>query len=904
MPSSLREEITKTFTRLARLAESRSREQTVVAVPDPRAGRQFGAYEIISRLGSGGMGQVYLALDKRLGRYVAVKFLAPEFVSDQLSLMRLVQEARTASALNHPNILTIFDVGELEGEHFIVSEYVEGTTLRTALETNALNTPAAIEIASQIASALSAAHAAGVIHRDLKPTNVMLRPDGYIKVIDFGLAKRLAPSTNETQLMQAELTRPGTTLGTIEYMSPEQARGDEVDARTDIWSFGIILYEMLAGHRPFEGPTANHVLVAIQDQPLPALPAVKTFPPGVQEILRIALAKKPTDRYHSAADMLQALQTASGDTHSVTHVRIAAPPRRVNRRVEAIVVACVLALLIVSLGVFFWRRAREPLWLRLEPLRQLTFNGRTLFASISPDGKYLAYSVGQAEGQQALYLKQLDSPDEEVKIPAREILYRGLTFDPDSQKLYVVEKDASHMGRLYAMPLFGQHPSAPMLLHIDGPVSFSPSGDQFAYVDVQTAEQRLMLANSDGQHTRVLLSLNRVVMLLRPAWSPDGTRIAVMLFREHPQSTGEAILDLVKLDGSESRRVMPGWQRIGHLRWTPDGKSILTDVGTSAEPNKTQIHQVAVETGVDRVLTNDLAAYTDISLSANAAQITAVKTDSKASVWVSRPNDFTRGDTAPAQAERQASLSWADAQHLILDSRRNGYPNFALLDLETQSFSALTNEKHVEQSAAAVPGSGGKAIVFASNRSGEFHIWRFDSEANKMQQLTFGSSYDEQPSLSPDGKWIVYASYVQDLSHLMKVPASGGQVEQIASYSAQDPQISPDGKWIACSLHDPASGKWSVAVIPFNGSADPRVIPGASAPFRWSPDNSSLTTTRTNANGVSNLWRIPLDGEPPVQLTQFEDESILALAWSPLGDRIACLRANVGADVALFKNAN
>jgi TolB protein len=436
-------------------------------------------------------------------------------------------------------------------------------------------------------------------------------------------------------------------------------------------------------------------------------------------------------------------------------------------------------------------------------------------------------------------------------------------------------------------------------------VSFSPAGDRFAYVELGDVNQRLMLANRDGQHAHALLSVSGgLVMLIRPAWSPDGKRIAVMLFSEHPHSAGEAILDLIDMQGRESRRMMPGWQRIGQLRWTPDGKSIVLTVGADADPNKPQIHQVSIPTGTDRVLINDLAAYSDVSVSANGELITAIKTDSKAVVWVSKRNDFTHGITVPAQAERDPSVAWADGEHLILDSRRNGFPNLALLDLQTQAVSAFTNEHYVEQAVATVPSSAGRSVVFASNRSGEFHIWRFDPDNNQMQQLTFGSNYDERPCVSPDGQWVVYTSWAQNMPHLMKVRANGGPASQIGSYAAEDPQISPDGKWIACYFTDPVSGKWSVALVPFAGAGQPKLIAAASTPFRWSPNGASLTTTRTNANGVSNLWRVPLNGSPPVQLTDFEDQSIAAFSWSPSGDRLACMRVNTGADVALFKNTD
>jgi len=782
-------------------------------------------------------------------------------------------------------------------------------TLRTAMERGLITSDLAIDIASQVASALSAAHAAGVIHRDLKPTNVMLRPDGYVKVIDFGLAKRLRPSSAETMTGGRDLTKAGTTLGTADYMSPEQARGEEVDCRTDIWSLGVILYEMAAGSRPFEGPTHNHVLVAIQDYPAPQLPAGKSIPAGLHGVISRALAKKPKDRYGAVAEMLVALQAIAGIVSpSGSRVRIALPARRVNYRRIAAVCA---AVLLVAAGVFGWWKWRQPQWLHLEPLRQLTFNGRTQLDAISPDGKYLAYTVGQPDGQQALYLKQIDSPTDELKIPPRKITYGGLTFSPDNQTLYVMEKDETLVGRLYAVPLLGARPSNPIIVDIDGPISFSPDGNQFAYVQYETdngpgAKQtvsHLIVSSRDGQNRHRLLSASDMIIFRQPAWSPDGKRIAV--FIKHSGVSGWAFLDLVKLDGTESRRQIADWRSIGQPRWTVDGKSLIVGaVTTYSEPSRRyQLHQLSITDGTDHLLTRDLAAYTEVSLPSNGKAVTAVKTDSRAVIWISKPNDFKHGDTVPAEAELNPSLAWADSGHLMVDSRRNGFPNLALLDTQTLSFSSLTSEQFVEQDVAAVPGTGGRSVVFASNRSGYFHIWRFETDSNKLVQLTNGVTYDQRPSVSPDGRWIVYTSWTQNVPHLRKVPAGGGTSIPVGSFNAQDAQISPDGKSIACYLQIPATGKWLTAIIPFDGGGEPQALPEASSQFRWLPDGS-LAAVRTDSNGVSNIWQIPLNGGSPLALTDFEDQSILAFAWSPMADRLACLRAMVGADVTLFKTAN
>ena len=307
----LRAEITRTLLRFAGQPTPDINPRQPEPGEDRRQGATYGTYQILKRLGTGGMGEVYLALDTRLDRHVAIKFLPPTLTADEDILSRFQQEARTASGLNHPNILTIFEVGHHEGEHFIVSEYIQGITLRTALKYDILDLAVTLDLTMQVTSALIAAHSAGVVHRDLKPANIMIRDDGYVKIIDFGLAKlkpatpfRKSPSTSRRD----RPTQPGSMLGTVDYMSPEQARGEDVDERTDIWSLGVVLYEMVTKQRPFGGDTESHLVVEILDKPMP--PCGPEVSPVIRNILARALQKDRTKRYQTADHLYGDLKEA------------------------------------------------------------------------------------------------------------------------------------------------------------------------------------------------------------------------------------------------------------------------------------------------------------------------------------------------------------------------------------------------------------------------------------------------------------------------------------------------------------------------------------------------------------------------------------------------------------------
>lgn len=849
------------------------------------------------------MGDVYLALDTRLGRHVALKFLSYEGTADYSMLYRLQQEARTASALNHPNIVTVYEIGELDGEPFIASEFIDGATLRTAMQRKAIDVSGAIDVAIQVASALVAAHSAGVVHRDLKPGNIMVRPDGYVKVIDFGLAKQIRKAAGP--LGSDLTTQTGSVMGTVDYMSPEQARGGKVDHRTDIWSLGVVLYEMVAQRRPFGGQTDSHIIVSILDTPLPPLPEDRPVPAGLSHILECALAKEPAQRYASASEMLRDLQQISPGSRSGSAIGIGAFDRGspvLARRIFAIaggVLVCIALLLA-------WRWARRgPEWFQIGSVRQLTFNERTLVATISPDGNYLAFVVGEAGGEQTLFLKQIDSSTEEVKIPARRIDYVGLTFSLDSKYLYETEKDESMTGRLYAIPILGSRPSVPLVEDIDGPVSFSPNADQFAFVrfrHIQHAGKEetttaIFISSADGFEKRQLISLSEPTYECI-AWSARGDHIAAILFPNLPGRSGSPTLDLIDRKGHETRKPLPDWRVVGRPFWTPDSKTLILPAANRAQAdNQLQLRQVAVDSGLVHDITVGLTGYKAASLARNGAEIAATKLESSASVWVSRPDDFTRGRTFFAEADLRPSLAWSDQNHLVVNSQRSGYPNLWLLDMRAQGGSSLTNEPFAQQDAAASP--GGKSIVFASNRSGEFKIWRFDKDRAALNQLTFGKNYDEAPALSPDGKWIVYTSWTGNFPHLRKVASTGGDSMQVSSYPARDAQISPDGNWIACYMQDSPSGYWRVVIIPVDGSGTPRPVPGAHSPLRWSPNGKALTSVITD-KGVSNIWSVPLDGSQARQLTHFDEALIQNLAWSPDGTQIACLRMRLGADVELF----
>ena len=895
----LRDEITRTFLRLRNRNPSRlpADEAQTVLKPDGREGTQLGNYRILKKLGAGGMGHVYLALDTRLGRHVALKFLPPELTSDPNMLLRLEGEARTTSALNHPNIVTIYEIVRLGNDVCIASEFVDGATLRTAITRGAMGLDNAIDIASQVASALIAAHAAGVVHRDLKPGNIMIRHDGYVKVIDFGLAKYAEPA-GPGESARSSITRPGNIVGTIDYMSPEQARGEPVDHRTDLWSLGVILYEMVSSRLPFEGPTDSHVMVGILDHPIAPLPKLKALPPGLLRVIERTLAKDRNKRYRSATELLTDLQAINIGPRRPSQVRVPHPRRLPDIR-KILAAAFILGALALTGSVVWWR-TRTPDWFQIGFVRQMTDNGRALLSAISPDGRYLAYVAGDLTGQETLVLRQIDSPAEEVKIGPRKITYSGLAFSPDGQSIYESEKDDTMVGKLYSVPLLGSRSEVPILTGIDGSVTFAPSGDRFAFVnrpDNGREASAIEIAGLNGSGRHKLISFHDWTVLRHIAWS-GRDEIAAFLFNDSPGGNDVGMLDLIDANNArENRRPIPGWRLIGQPVWTADAKGLIVPVATRTEANnQVQIREIAVWSGEVRDVTKDLARYQSLSVSADRNRLAMVKMESRASLWISSGAGFAKGRSVFAEAEDTPALAWTDPTHLAVHSNRTGFPNLMLVDVLNLGRTSLTNEPFVEQGAAAVPGS--KWIVMASNRSGQFHIWKFNPDTNEYVQLTSGSDYDQRPSVSPDGHWVVCAAWPGP--HLRKISISGGPASDLGSFQAKDPVYSPDGRFLACQRRDLKTNRWTTAVFPVDQPDRFRSFPNVQSPVQWLPDGKALASILTEG-GVSNIWALPLDGSPPRKLTNFDDQAISTFAFSPASDRLACIRASQGADVVLFK---
>ena len=610
-------------------------------------GETISHYRILSRLGSGGMGVVYEAEDTTLGRRVALKFLPPELSTETAALDRFMLEARAASALNHPNICTIYAVENADGQSFIAMELLDGQSLDAILAGGPMPLDRVLEISTQLADALDAAHGKGIVHRDIKPANVFVTPRGIAKILDFGLAKLTQGSHDVADMATlghpgtAQLTSPGSTVGTIAYMSPEQARGETLDARTDLFSLGIVIYQLATGRLPFQGKTSAVIFNAILErEPVPAIEVNPALPLKFQEIIGKTLEKDRELRYQSAADLRGDLKRLKRDAGSgrglaTSGSRVEIPvastsstikPASSSRIVTAVrgnklgaTITSLIALVLIAAAAYgiysFLSRGRTAPFENVS-VKKITDTGKASLAAISPDGKYIL-NVKDDNGQESLLLRNVPTDSNTEVVPPALVHYKGLRFSPDGNYLYFIRSEAGSdaLEYLYRAPVLGGTPQK-LVTDIDSNITFSPDGGHFAFLrynDPDEDKYQLIIQSAEGSDEKVLSSGPMSSGVYDPAWSPDGKVIIAGIRQPEGAVSGLILIDAKT--GQPKLFFKASFGILSDPAWMPDGRGVLVLLrDQTSNFTLNQIAFISYPEAKSRLITRDINNYSDLSV--------------------------------------------------------------------------------------------------------------------------------------------------------------------------------------------------------------------------------------------------------------------------------------------------
>jgi eukaryotic-like serine/threonine-protein kinase len=939
---------------------------------------EIAQYRVVGPLGVGGMGEVYLAQDRKLERNVALKVLPPDVTRSEDRVRRFVQEAKSASSLNHPNIVTIYEIGHEPVKsasgpgdslpvHFISMELISGKTLTAKIHEEKSELRTLLGYLAQAAEGVAKAHAAGIVHRDLKPGNIMISDDGFAKVLDFGLAKlteRSGSGAPSEATEAAQHTMDGAVMGTAYYMSPEQVQGKPVDARSDIFSFGCILYEVATRQRPFVAESSVETMHKIlHDKPRPIEELNAEAPAELRRLVRRCMAKSPDQRAQSMKDIaielreiVEEYDSLSSSATSASMIRSGPAPRLPARKPRlALLVGGAVLVGVAGIGFGLWssKRGAKPAAEPFQSMRIVTQTNRgdIKACAISPDGRYLAY-IGGKGNDLTLRVRQIATGSDVEVLPPRSLSIQSPCFSPDGNYLFYLKgkPETPNYHSLTSVPSLGG-PEQERAFDVDSRVTFSPDAKQACFMRgvPQRNYSALFVIDLDTGKERELAAIRPPEQLAgAPSWAPDGKHIAAPLFSQNPELQSTLVLY-----DAESGKRQDFWTRkaavLTEITWLPDGKGFVlagTDVTLGI---RQQLFLLTYPGAAYRRVTNDLNTYTQPSAASGQEAIAAVRSNALTNLYVVPAGGGELRALTSATNPEYSPVGFSAAEGLVFYSAIRGeyMTMFSLPLTGGEPVPMATGNGHVLNGFAT-----GKEVIFNRYDTTEQrqHGWRMNQDGTGLRALTSGAgervldvsrdgrwaTYTQtdstrgvwllsletgttrvlsstglngMASISPDGRSVAVMEFAEDqkglVRNVFKILSTEGGV--VAS-GAQPPlqavgyKWGPDGRSISfIDRADPTSNVYLAGA----GGASPRQVTkfteGRVANFEWSHDGSRLAVVRRIGDSV-NAWVVMADGSQPKQLTNFTTDTVFEVDWTPDDKNIVLSAGRQSSDAVLVRN--
>jgi eukaryotic-like serine/threonine-protein kinase len=851
-------------------------------------GTTVGRFTVEELIGAGGMGEVYAARDSNLGRRVALKILPTSRVTDTERVERFVREARAASSLNHPAIVTIFDSGTDGHVPFLAMELIDGQTLTQWVRAGRNGKVAAV--LTQVAEGLARAHASGIVHRDLKPDNIMVARGGYAKILDFGIAK-----LTERQLVNGAMssdTAPASMLGTAAFMSPEQVEGRSVDHRSDIFSFGCVIYAAFQGRSPFERDSSMKTMNAVvNDDP----PPLSEAPPYLQRIARRCLNKDPDERYQSMKDVALDLREGTTDAGPVA-----------TRRPTLWVWIAAALLFTAILGMAIWIRRPRPRESPQVTMQRVTNSGRVITGAMSADGKYVVHATLDGDTE-TVWVRQIATGTDVRIIPPTDGFYGDMKVSPDGNYVFYgfAPRNDPNVEDIYQIPILGGE-SRKVVGDIDGMFTLSPDGRRIAFRRFSAIKRDYQLLVSDiesGSESLVLKLLYPQVIGGAPAWSPDGRHLTFVTgtFEDLKQPPAIAQLDLTT--GQIERMRTPPWPNVGTITWLPDGSGMIVCAAERQQPE--QIWFIPAGGGPPKKITSDLASYGGVSVTSDSQTLASHRQENSVNLWLvslDHPEKARALTTGLGSYFGTGGVRWISDREIVYTVFGEGGPSLKALDVERGESRQVTRG-YASWNVSVSPDRS--RVAFVSDRTGKLEVWVCDTKGNDLRQVTHGAVGGASVSFFPDNRSLVYISYGK-VQAAWRTSIDNDAPVRLTDRPANSPQVSPDGKWLLCRLRsvEPDAPLWRTAILPIDGKGNARYypIPRAGGPhaFQWMPDGRAFAFIDTSGS-ATNVFVQNVDGGQPRQITRFDSGRISAYHISPDGKSIVVSRGDPVNDIVLIR---